>query len=50
VGKGPQKVRLKRGNHRIKGLKSGYFPAEERISLDGSRRKVPIFMKLVASH
>ena len=50
VGKGPQKVGLNPGNHRIRALKSGYFTAEELLTLSSGTKNQGLTIKLMASH
>ncbi len=49
VGNAPQTVKLRRGPHTIKGMKSGYFAAEQRITASTDSPK-SVLLTLVASH
>ncbi len=49
IGTGPQTVKLNPGPHRLKALLNAYFPAEQRITVNG-REKQTITLTLVASH
>jgi hypothetical protein len=50
VGPAPQKVKLNPGPHRIKGMKSGYFPAEQRVTVSSGAPSPTVHLTLVASH
>lgn len=49
VGKAPQDVALKPGQHRVKAVMSGYFPLEQDIVLDPGGKQ-DVRLPLVASH
>jgi hypothetical protein len=50
VGKTPQTVKLNPGPHRVKGLLSGYFSAEQRIVVSSGAEAPKVHLTLVASH
>ena len=49
VGKAPQTVKLRPGAHHFKSTLSGYFPADQRVSVSASGPKA-VTLTLVASH
>lgn len=49
VGPAPQTVRLNPGPHALKATKSGYFPAEQRLTVS-SGEPLGLKLTLVASH
>lgn len=50
VGPAPQKVKLNPGPHTFKAMKSGYFTADQRVSVSSANRAPVVRLTLVASH
>lgn len=50
LGNAPTKVKLNPGPHTIKGMKSGYFTAEQRVTVSSANPSPTVRLTLVASH
>lgn len=50
VGPAPQTVKLNPGPHSIKGTKSGYFAADQRLTISSSDKTQRVKLTLIASH
>lgn len=50
MGAGPVTVKLNPGPHRLKGAKSGYFSADQRIVVASGEQPKKVVLTLVSSH